>query len=69
MNVLKSDFKVGSRVMVYNPYGSYEYEAEVTDITPAGKYIKVGNTKYKPVTKTQAELITRWGIQTIELIK
>ncbi|WP_268878577.1 hypothetical protein [Roseburia porci] len=43
MNALESDFTVGSRVMVYNPYGSYEYESEVTGITPAGKYIKVGN--------------------------
>ena len=48
MNAFETDFKVGTKVKVYNPYGSFEYEDVVKSITPKGMYIKVGYTNYRP---------------------
>lgn len=69
MNAFETEFKVGTKVKVYNPYGSFEYEDVVKSITPKGMYIKVGNTNYRPVTKDYATRISRWGQGTIKIIK
>lgn len=69
MNAFETDFKVGTRVKVYNPYGSFEYEDIVQSITPKGMYIKVRGINYRPMKKDYATHISRWGQGTITIIK
>lgn len=68
MNAFETNFKVGTRVKVYNPYGSCSYEDVVKEITPKGMYIKVGDMRYKPVGKDCATRISRWGMGTIRIV-
>ncbi len=68
INAFDTDFKVGTKVKVYNPFGSYEYEDTVTSITPKGMYIKVGNINYRPKRNNYATHLSRWGIGSIRII-
>ena len=43
---IKNNFKVGTKVRVYCPYGSFEYEDTVTAVSPKGMSISVGESKY-----------------------
>ena len=65
---IKNNFKVGTKVRVYCPYGSFEYEDTVTAVSPKGMSISVGESKYKPLNNNFATNISRWGIGTITVI-
>lgn len=65
---IKNNFKVGTKVRVYCPYGSFEYEDTVTAVSPKGMSISVGESKYKPLNNNVATNISRWGIGTITVI-
>ena len=69
MNAFETNFKVGMKVKVYNPYGSFYFEDVIKKITPKGRYIKVGETNYTPMDKDTATCITRWGMRSIHIIK
>ena len=51
MNAFETNFKVGTKVKVYNPYGSFTFESTVESISPKGKNIKVRGQNYTAVNE------------------
>ena len=69
MNAFETNFKVGTKVKVYNPYGSFTFESTVESISPKGKYIKVRGQNYTAVNENYATYISRWGQGSITVIQ
>lgn len=70
INAYDANFKIGTKVKVFNPYGAFTYEDVVQYIPPQGRFVKVGDVKYYPKKKDYAEAsLSCWGRGTIEIVK
>lgn len=69
INAFTAGFKVGGKVKVYEPYGSFTYEDVVQRITPKGRYVTVGDIRYTVSSDESAIHASCWGIGSIRPIK